>query len=44
MSWIWWVVLGIDVIFVDALLWVAFHRALSTSLINHLDEGKQEKE
>jgi len=42
MSWIWWVVLGIDIIFVDALLWVAFHGALSTGLNRHLNERKQE--
>lgn len=39
-----WTIEGVGIIFVDALLWVAFHRALSAGLNRHLNERKQEKE
>lgn len=39
-----WTIEGVGIIFVDALLWVALHRALSTGLNRQINKGKQEKE
>jgi len=39
----WGMVTGVGIIFVGALGWVGFYRLLSSGLIKHFNEGKQER-